>query len=282
MQEMAREQKSLLFFPASAPDSSPDIASPLQQQLLSPCMAVEGPGHTKSSTPLEFSCWDITPCSLAALKQLPAKLYPACPQLQGSEQHLLSQPQTSAPSMGQGKVGSSKITRNQQEREVFRVDVMLSPSQGLGITQELQGCGFGEVHGIIPSGSCCWRSLQSRNLLPLVGFGAGHSRKGWHSLAGWKRGWEMSPWSSGSFCSSTEQGQTPGTGSPGLPDSFWQPQINPAPSWAPVLALQSSQLLLTRHFIAFIVSGPDSSRIYLCSSCLTNSTHGQCRARSQG
>lgn len=88
--------------------------------------------------------------------------------------------------MGQGKVGSSKITRNQQEREIFRVDVMLSPSQGLGITQELQGCGFGEINGIIPSGSCCWRSLQSRNLLPLVGFGAGHSRKGWHSLAGWK------------------------------------------------------------------------------------------------
>lgn len=155
MQEMAREQKSLLFFPASAPDSSPDIASPLQQQLLSPCMAVEGPGHTKSSTPLEFSCWDITPCSLAALKQLPAKLYPACPQLQGSEQHLLSQPQTSALSMGQGKVGSSKITRNQQEREVFRVDLMPCSAhhKDLGSPRSSRAVVLGKFMGLFPAGA---------------------------------------------------------------------------------------------------------------------------------
>lgn len=76
------ESRNLSFFPClSCRFISRYCFSFAAATAQSPVMAVEGPGRTKSSTPLDLSCWEITPCSLAGLKEFPAKPYPCCPQL---------------------------------------------------------------------------------------------------------------------------------------------------------------------------------------------------------
>lgn len=134
----------------------------------SPVMAVEGPGRTKSSTPLDLSCWEITPCSLAGLKEFPAKPYPCCPQLLPERVPDFSSlrgaggSSTGAkpPGVGRKEEFSGRIWWPGSWCSALHED--LWPPQGhpreLRCPLVLQGSVFGRGTRVAaPRGSCCWR-----------------------------------------------------------------------------------------------------------------------------